>query len=408
MSDELLDQLAGIATNAEPPMLPDERADAMIAFATRSAAHKPNRWVWAAAAAALLVAGLGAGWWAGQQTDPLQAALPTGDVLTATPGARFEVRSAAPEHRRVDVDEGVVLFDVRPLTDDQAFEVRTEEVVVRVRGTVFSVEREGGTSVRVYEGRVDVEAGGTITRVAAGEMWRDGAIAALEGGALEEDGERAALARAEPAQLAHATPAETVDRPQVEEALVEEALVEEPPQVEEPPLEEPVEEPPVEVVAEAPEVAEPAEPRRVARPAGRTQPQVTRDVARSWIANGDFERALDVARRRGWRLVEADALRALQRFAEAAEVYEAVGDSRAAYAAARIHFLELNDPDAALRALETIEEGSPLAERSLALRVRALRRVGRTEEARRFAETYLARFPQGGLADWMQALVDES
>jgi transmembrane sensor len=150
------------------------------------------------------------------------------------------------------------------------------------------------------------------------------------------------------------------------------------------------------------------------------------DEVRDWAAGGRAGEAVEAARAaraRGedvgaWRLVEADALRALGRHGEAADAYDQAAregaGGRAALAgflAASLRFGQLGDPAGALASLEaahSADPGSPFAERASALRVRALDRLGRGDEARAAARDYLERFPQGGLADWMRALLGES
>ena len=117
-----------------------------------------------------------------------------------------------------------------------------------------------------------------------------------------------------------------------------------------------------------------------------------------------------------WRLLEADALRGLGRAGEAAAGYDrAAGElpparaAQAGYLAATLRFRNLGDPSGALASLDRSRADSasaPLAERATVLRVRALLRLGRQEEARRIAARYLERFPNGGMEEWMIGLVD--
>ncbi|HJL25758.1 MAG TPA: FecR family protein, partial [Polyangiaceae bacterium LLY-WYZ-15_(1-7)] len=227
MSDELLDVLGRIAADDAPPPLEEAEAERMIARALAGApgseeggeapapVRRPRGAVWALAAAAAVGLALGLGWWLGAAGGevPLEARLPTGDAVVAAPGAVFELAALSERERRVELARGTVLFDVTPLEEGQRFEVVTPDAVVRVRGTVFSVERGARTRVRVYEGRVEVEARGSGRRleVAAGRMWdaRDAAAAtALAEGPLTEAGEAAAARRAEAARLAETGRAE--------------------------------------------------------------------------------------------------------------------------------------------------------------------------------------------------------
>ena len=106
-------------------------------------------------------------------------------------------------------------------------------------------------------------------------------------------------------------------------------------------------------------------------------------------------------------MLEADALRGLERFSEAADAYDAVEppDGRAAFAAARLRVNALGDVEGALRSLDRAPS-SALDERVVGLRVRLLRRSGRHVEALREAERYLERWPEGGLASWMRSVVE--
>jgi tetratricopeptide (TPR) repeat protein len=136
------------------------------------------------------------------------------------------------------------------------------------------------------------------------------------------------------------------------------------------------------------------------------------DGARALIASGDPEGALVAARRAladrpddtGYRLVEADALRALRRFGEAVVAYDRVAASHSAaragagFRAASIRFRNMADPSGAIASLDAAAvdaEGAAFEERGLALRARSLAALGRGEEAREVALRYLARFPTG-------------
>ena len=115
-------------------------------------------------------------------------------------------------------------------------------------------------------------------------------------------------------------------------------------------------------------------------------------------------------------MLEADALRALRRYREAADAYDraaaGLSDSQASqagYLAASVRSRHLGDATGALSSLDRSgadRPGSPLAERALALRARILNQEGRTAEARDVASDYLRRFPGGGMAEWMRALGD--
>jgi hypothetical protein len=93
-------------------------------------------------------------------------------VVRAVPEARFE-RASAGGTERVDLHEGRVDLDVRPLLADERFLVFTADAEVEVRGTVFGVEAHDGclARVEVREGRVVVRHLGHATFVSAGEAW---------------------------------------------------------------------------------------------------------------------------------------------------------------------------------------------------------------------------------------------
>lgn len=70
--------------------------------------------------------------------EPADLDLPTGDHLVAAPGARFRVDLPEARRRRVHLDDGAMLFDVRRI-DGGRFTVSTPLTDVTVLGTVFSV-----------------------------------------------------------------------------------------------------------------------------------------------------------------------------------------------------------------------------------------------------------------------------
>ena len=116
-------------------------------------------------------------------------------------------------------------------------------------------------------------------------------------------------------------------------------------------------------------------------------------------------------------MLEADSLRAMRRFADAAAAYDrAAGElsggmrSQAGYRASHIRYRQLSDARGALASLDQSgadRPGSPLAERAMALRARLLNSLGRTSEARQVAARYLERYPDGGMAEWMRNLVGD-
>lgn len=371
----MIDHAIDLARRSVPPALPAATADAMIRKALEHGRRKSRARVqlrWAAAAAALLLVGLAIGVrLRTPDAAPLRLQLPSGDTLTATAGARFDVRDAHPDARAVEVERGTVLFAVRPLSEGQSFEVRAGENTVRVRGTVFSVTREEGrTSVHVYEGRVEVQRGPERTAIDAGQMWEPGHLPrALEAAPLAAEGARAARAvtPTRPAPAPPSTPTTTNETPPE----------------------------PAETTAEPSRVAEP----RLATP--------DRAQVEAWVREGRFADALPVARREGWVRVEADALRGLGRLREAADAYATLArsDEHAAFRAARLRFFELDDAEGALDALDRAPRPSPLGERIDALRLRCLDRLGYAQEARAAAADYLDAYRDGGLRDFAEELL---
>lgn len=142
--------------------------------------------------------------------------------------------------------------------------------------------------------------------------------------------------------------------------------------------------------------------------------------AHAWIARGEPDRALSVAREaigRGemdpWRMLEGDALRAMGRIGEAADCYRRAAEAlpsprrqQAGFLEARLRSGQLADPAGALRALRragVTATGSPLRERGLALEAQLLERLGRRTELADVAAAYLRDYPQGSQAEAMRA-----
>ena len=315
-SERRIAALARIAREQEPPALDADRARAMIARAVQagaaraSATPKPKRRWWpplALAAAMLLAIGAALAWPDAAQAPvarveaPSRMRLPTGDEIAATAGARFSLLDSH-EARRIRLDEGALAFDVRPLGPSASFEVITQDLEVRVVGTVFSVDAgPTGTSVHVYEGRVAIAHGARISTLEAGES-------------LSVRG-------------AHG-----------------------------------------------------ADPMR--------------EIASRWAAARSQASAEPVPAPPPPAPVEAAA--------------EPVPPPRAGYLSASIRAQRLGDREGALEALDRhacAAEGSPLAERSLALRVTLLVELDRPDEAARAARDYLARFEDGPHGDAMRARI---
>ena len=411
-----LDRLAQLARNDAPAPLAEAETgrlvDAAVAAAAgrRASARRARQLrtltfvaaVAGAAAAALVLVWTRPVEHAQVAAAPLHFELPSGDRVTATPGARLEVQSAASHERRVALEGGTALFDVAPLGGGSRFEVTTPHARVEVRGTVFSVtSTHEHTVVRVYEGHVRVTLAGHAVELYAGQTWAsDGPTA--EADPLRDSATRAAAARSPQVKA--------LPMPNVE-PLAERADAAAP----------------AAAAAAVPAAAAAAVPAAAAAPGPVPAPDsAALAEARSWITLGTpaAERARRIAHERAdspaserpgaWRLVEADALRALGRHAEAAAAYDAAARllpadeaAHAGYLAAWLHLEREDDPEAALASLDAAladAPGATLEERSLALRAGALARDGRADEAAATAARYLARFPDGGQAAAMRAL----
>jgi len=322
--------------------------------------------------------------------------LPTGDRLLAAEGARFRVELATESERRIRLDSGSMLFDVRPL-DGGRFRVSTPRAEVTVLGTVFTVTSDrDGTLVRVYEGRVEVRDDSGVQEVRAGQSARVGVtddpldVDPLATEARRAAGRRGPIARApRPTPAAEPSPSRPARRPRRA------------PSPEAPAVDEAGSEP----AAEALDPARPATP----------------DDVRGWIVAGFAARALDEARDHvsagdldPWLMLQADAERALGRHVAAAETYARAARAlpspraeQAGFASARLS----RSPTLALRALEigrVTAVGSPLRERGLAMRADLLGRLGRRAERARTAREYLASYPDGSRAADMRSLVGDS
>jgi hypothetical protein len=149
------------------------------------------------------------------------------------------------------------------------------------------------------------------------------------------------------------------------------------------------------------------------------EPRLSFDEARALIAT-EPARALAEARRATqsgdvdpWRMLEGDALRALGRIGEAADVYgQAARElapprrAQAGFLEARLRATDLADAEGALSALRgagVTAPGSPLRERGLALEADLLARLGRSAELANVATQYLRDYPEGPRADAMRA-----
>lgn len=440
-----------------------ERVDELAARRADRAAAGRRRWAWAAAAALALGAiggslggfAIGRGEIArGEVEAPSRLLLPTGDAIVTTPGAELAFVESSDAARHIEVRSGTVLFDVAPLAPGERFVVNARGVRAEVRGTVFSVGADA--RVRVYEGAVAVEQGGGSALVTAGRMWADGAVRARDEGPLEAQGLEAAARRTTLASrevrprgdvVADAREGSAFDGTGEETAAVGDEATDAN-DVIEATATDAIE---ATATATATEATANVDGRSIgARGAdegvlsastaerGRTNgattvrratdasaratssprrstgsthgtsddARITPERLAQWIADGEAERALVEARRRGWRLSEADALRALRRGEEALTIYERLAsrDGYAAFTGARVA-QELGDRRRALALLERAP-ASAFDERALGLRVRLLVEGGRRAEALPLAVRYVERFPNGSLAEWMRALPD--
>jgi hypothetical protein len=427
----------------------DELAARRAARGARESGRR--RWAWAAAAALALGAlgGSFAGFAVGrgeiarvEDDAPSRVTLPTGDTIVATPGAELAFAESSEDARRVEVRSGTVLFDVAPLAPGERFVVNARGVRAEVRGTVFSVDADA--RVRVYEGAVAVEQGGGSALVTAGRMWADGVVRARDEGPLEAQGLDAAARRTTLASREVGVRADAVEehagaRDDVAlgeavdtlagaafDATRDDVALDHGAQADANGAsgdlgvasgasgvgDEVRGASPANAVTVLP--SSEASPRAAARTAARATSsalasddvRITPEHLARWIAAGDAERALAEARRRGWRLAEADALRALRRGEEALTIYERLAsrDGYAAFTGARVA-QELGDRRRALALLERAPT-SAFDERALGLRVRLLVEGGRRAEALPLAARYVERFPNGSLAEWMRTLPD--
>lgn len=372
------------ARAAEPPALDDARLDAMIRtalVARRVPAEAPaipaRRVPWgplalavAAALGLLVLARPDAEPARPKAAAPREHAAPSpslveladGDRLTTTAGTEYTLEGSTTD-RLVDVRGGALLVDARARGEDEALRVRTPFGEVRVVGTVFSVRVDDDrTVVRVFEGRVVVQSESQAVILGAGgtvSLSVDGFARAPAPSAEERALEAAATAAVERRADAPAAPSvQVVEAPVevVEPAVVEDDLA-------------------------APTPAAPPRAGRVPRPA----------FARLWIADGQPGRALTAARRAidegqheaTWRMVEADALRAMGdpgaavvAYERAASLYGPALAARAALAAAELRLDALDDPRGATRVLD---RWGASAEPLVAARIDALRERIRAE-----------------------------
>jgi hypothetical protein len=322
--------------------------------------------------------------------------LPTGDVVVAAPGARFDLRSSDAASRRIALHGGSMVFDVVRLQAGERFEVTTPHGAVRVRGTVFAVQVQSDrTVVRLAHGAVEVESDHRRWRLEPGDVLTiPDSMQAPPLPALLVDALTSFHARRASADPESDRPAST-DRAAAPDSISD----------------------PVEAVAHAPTSPDSEgdirglEPRlsSEARLGGGSDETVSTARARSWILQGAAPRALALARSTlrsthdlgAWRMVEGDALRALGQLRMAANTYmqaalELDGQeaAQAGYLAARL-CAQLGDPARALELLDLSLADAPtssLAERALALRIHCLDQLARTDDLSRAQSDYRRRF----------------
>jgi hypothetical protein len=400
-----VDELAHLAGLAEPQLLDEVAAHRVVERALGSGktaglrgTSRPRRGrVWAptlALGCAAVVAWLALRGAPAPEFVLSSVSLPTGDRLTALPGARYDVSRLEPADRRLRLHHGTILADVAHVVRGQRFEIATTHLVAIATGTVFSVDTDAIRSrVVVYEGSVVVEQAGVRHVLAAGGGW-DSALGVGAPFVAE-------LAPAITAALSNrAAAADPTPLP--------------PPASTDHVASAPTEPPPANPVGSPP----PSEP----PPPTASPPSLAELLARAHaqIAGGRYDAALATAKlaaSRGggsgaWRLVTADALRGLGRAADAARELDAAHRElagldavEAGYSAAYLRFRELHDPAGALASLADVDAlDSPLEERGLGLRVQILESLGHHNDARPLAARYLERFPQGDLRVLMQSL----
>lgn len=388
--DSERDPLSALARAAgEQPVAPapadeDLVATAILAARSRKRRRRERRTL---AVAALVLLAAGGGTWAVTRTTEPQPSvaesvppapepevvaspsesvtvLPGGDRLTRLGEGELEL-TALGDRREVRLERGEMLFDVAHLAEGQSFVVVTPDLRARVVGTVFAVRvGDTGSAVEVYEGEVEVvRAGEAPVRLRAGESWAPG------------DGEWSS-ALAERGRAAARNRADRQPRPPS------------------------------------------GEPDGPAPAATETAPEPTLTEVRTWLAEGEAERARGAAasqvrrqpRNGAWRMVLGDAQR-LTSDADAADTYDVAATlltesqaTQAGYLAAELR-LARGDGVGALRSLErarATERGSPIAERASALALRALAATGERGRFTRAANEYRLRFPSGSAGPWIE------
>jgi FecR protein len=218
----------------------------------RSARRRARRehTLWAFAAAAVLVAGVGVSAWLREDARSLvlhpqsnavewldhgrhrtvtasESIAASGQLdtrenaaLTTAEGVRVELSALT----RVGLDElnassgwrlrlhrGQVACEVPKLTGKKSFSVVTPDAEVIVHGTRFTVATDGSTCVRVSEGRVEVRSNGAQTFLTSGQQW--GCVEASKPGVVDASPvESISLGPTSPPSVATAATAPRLER----------------------------------------------------------------------------------------------------------------------------------------------------------------------------------------------------
>jgi hypothetical protein len=406
----LVDDLARLAGGADPAPLDESGMRRLVerALVRDVAARSPRRVPWrglavAAAAAAVLA------WFFLRPVPPaplLALSLPTGDRVVGVAGADFQIERIEPEHRRIRMRGGTLLFEVAQAAPHQQFAVVTPDLVATARGTVFSVSiTSHGSHVAVYEGSVEIVQAAITHTLVAGDAWdsRRGAVPAQPPSALVASVEDAVARRSAAADV-RPSPSPSPSPP---------------PSLSPSPSPSPSP-PPSPSAPPSPSPSPPPSPSPSPSPRSPDLP-----AARAALSAGNYALALSLATAAtsaphrapaspAWLLILGDAHRGLDHAAAAADAYDAAARALApaldsiepAYTAAYLRFTKLSDPDGALASLvpATYAESSPLEERALALRAQILSSLHRTDDASSAAARYLERFPHVDLRATMLRL----
>jgi len=419
-ADALIDRLADLAGSTRVPRGPDPdallREAAVVGRARARIADRRRAGMMGGAAIVSLALVVSLAWPPPHSDAPSIETLALGAHVIATTSGTALAVEALGERTAIRVDGGSALFDVAPLAAGARFEVITPDASVRVVGTVFAVAFVSGhTEVEVFEGVVEVERGGRVSRLFAGERL-DALVS--DGGpftALRTRGLQAAARREATRHDLFAEDAIDEDAighdPVVEDAVSDDDAL--------------LEDDAHERALDTGEVSRDDSVRGTGSmaPLATRTPSIDLVTLRALCDRGEFAAALGAldgarpprAERGEWALLEGDAARATGDLTRAADAYEraaaALTPSRAALAgflAASTHE-RLGDLDAALSILErahAADRGSPLEERALAMRAGLLARVGRTRESHEAARRYLASFPGGEASARMEALIE--